>query len=400
MKTAPIEGQGLHSLQPVSRELRLLMALVRAQHSDAVLAAAERIVADGVDWVRFGQLAMRNRVLGLVSRGLNTFFPGAMARSAAVEFDQCVGRARMLGMVLLSTQLGLVERVLKPAGARYAALKGATLSARWYGDPLVRQSSDIDLLVDADGVVEVIQRMLAEGWQIASPFWKNQRLDMFVRFVGVVEMETADGRRVEVHRLIDGSGLVFDPETLLAQSTTIDLAGHQMPVLSVTDEFLTAVFHHSRHRWSCYHWVADLISMTGSSMLTPQQVDAARAHPILGPTVDAALTMGHNIEELVLSGEIDVDKPISPFLSVCLDSVDRGAPPPQPVEAPDPTAMEPDFPEHWQQTARYRARFQMARLKPSLTDLDWLPLPPQLAALHWLTRPVRIALQRVGNIVR
>jgi hypothetical protein len=373
----------------VSPELRLLMALARARPSDAVLAAAERIIAGGVDWDRLCALGVRNRVSGLLHHALQAHFQGAVPRAAATDFKRAADAARLFGMALLSTQISLLERVLFPLEVRHAALKGATLSARWYGDPLIRQVSDIDVLVDADRIVEVVERMVGEGWRIASPFWKGQRLDMFVRYVGVVELDAPDGRRIEVHRLIDGTGLVFDSAALLKRATSIDVAGRPMPVLCIADEFLTAMFHHARHRWRCYHWVADLVSMLGSGVLAQAEIEAARRHPMLGPTVRAALDLARDIDAIVLDGTVRDAAPSSHFLSACLASVDRTAPPPQPEEPPDPTTMEPDFPECWQRTARYRALFQLSRLRPNLTDLDWWPLPPRLAWLHWLSKPLR-----------
>jgi hypothetical protein len=377
------------------------MALARAKHRDDVLTAAERMVAGGVDWDRLCALGVRNRITGLIRGALEAHFPGVVPNASVVGFERAAARERMFAMALLATQVSVVERVLVPMGVRFVALKGATLSRRWYGDPLVRQVSDIDLLVESGRMVEVIERLVAQGWRIASPFWKGQRLDMFVRYVGVVELDAEDGRRIELHRLIDGSGLVFDPRALLARATSIEMVGRDMPVLDVLDEFLAAVFHHARHRWCCYHWVADLVSMVDSGALAEEQIEAACRHPMLGPTVAAALALARNVDEIVLHGHAATGESHSPFLATCLESVDRTSPPPQPAEPPDPRRMEPDFPERWQQTVRYKALFQLSRLRPSLTDLDWLPLPSRLACLHWLVRPIRLAsglLRRIRRV--
>jgi hypothetical protein len=309
-------------------------------------------------------------------------------------FEAAASQARAVSMAMLATQVGIVERVLRPLGVRHAFLKGAALSARHYGDPIVRSVSDIDVLVEARRIPEVVARLVEQGWRMSSPFWKGQPLPLFARFTSVIELDAPDGRRVEVHRLVDGSGLVFDPAALLSRATTCRMGGREISVLAPDDEFLTTVYHHARHGWSCYHWVADLVSMVDAGVTA---VDAARRDRLLGPTVDAAVALARDVDRLVLDGAVagaDAGA-ASPFLAACLASIDRTTLPTQPTGLSDPTEMEPDFPQAWQRTWWYRVRFTLGRFRPSLTDLDRVPLPPQMVWAYWIVRPLRVLQSRL-----
>lgn len=371
---------------PVCSELRLLMALARANPGGELLEAADRLAAGPLDWQRLHALAVRNRVVGLLAAVIERRYADRVPETVLVDFRRSAARTRMIGMLLLSTQLSLSEQVLEPLGVRFAVFKGAALSARWYGDPLARQVSDIDLLVEEGRITEVVEAMLAQGWQIVGPFWKGQRLAQFVRYVGVVELELPDGRRAEIHRLIDGSGIIFTASALLKRVTQLQMNHRSVPVLDVRDELLVMMFHHARHRWCCFHWVADLVSMINSPTLSAQRLQEASRHPLLGPTVQAAIDLAHDIDAMVLTGEARLH---SPFLARMLDSIARTEAPGQNTQL-DPRDMEPDFPEPWQRTARYRALIQLDRLRPNLSDLDWWQPPAALTWLHWFSRPLRV----------
>lgn len=371
---------------PVSSELRLLMALARANPGGEVLDAADRLAAGPLDWQRLHVLAVRNRVVGLLAGAIEGRYADSVPEEVRADFRRSAARARMIGMLLLSTQMSLSEQVLEPLGVSYAVFKGAALSARWYGDPLARQVSDIDLLVEEGRIVEVVEAMLALGWQIVGPFWKGQRLAQFVRYVGVVELELPDGRRAEIHRLIDGSGIIFTAPALLKRVAQVQMNHRLVPVLDLRDELLMMMFHHARHRWCCFHWGADLVSVINSPALPTGLLEEASHHPYLGPTVQAAVNLSLDIDAIVLTGKARLH---SPFLARMLDSIARTEAPGQNTQL-DPRDMEPDFPERWQRTARYRALIQLDRLRPNLSDLDWWQPPLALTWLHWFSRPVRV----------
>jgi hypothetical protein len=381
----------------VSSELRVLMAMARAKPDAATVRVARDLVGDGIDWDRLLALGRRNNIQALLWRSLSLHLPDLLPDAQRERFETLAQRARLHSMSMLGSLLMVVERLLGPMDVRYAVLKGAAVSTRWYGDPLLRKVSDIDLLVESDRIPDVIRRLIAEGWYIASPFWKGQRLELFASHVGVIEVDSPDGKRIEVHRLIDGSGLVFDPEDLLAGATTIEIMGRPIPVLGAAHEFQTIVFHHARHRWSCYHWVADLMSMLDSGLVAGE-IERATQHPVLGPTVAASVELARDIERVVMTGATRDTSAWSGFLQGCMASVDRTEPPEQPMPV-DPESTEPDFPEGWQKTRRYRMAFAATRLRPTLTDIDWVALPDRMAWLYWALRPMRIGCKHAQRLL-
>lgn len=363
-----------------------MILLARARVAPGQAQLAREIIGAGIDVGRLLALLKRNRVSNLFQRSLSTLDGYRLPAPEHAALTLCAAEARLEGMGLLATQRTLVRNILAPKGIPFVVLKGAAISQRWYGDPVIRQVSDLDLLIEPSGYHDVISSMLREGWRIGSPYWRGQDLRGFLHYLHCVEMDSEDGRRVEVHRSVDGSGLVFNTRKLLRRAVSIRLGGADTPVLSIDDELLTSVYHHSKHGWSCYHWIADLLSFREA--LDDARSRLVRSLPMLRPTIDASCHLADDIERLA-SGDRLGACGRSGFIQLSLPLVDStSAAKPSALEQ-NPSDMEPDFPERWQQTWRYRLLFQFARLRPSLSDYDWLPLPRKLLWIHWLVRPLR-----------
>jgi hypothetical protein len=379
-----------------SREIRLITALARPAPTSAMIDAARCLAVEGLDWGRLHKLCVRNHIVPLMTAAIDRHLLDLAPAEFRAAMKADAVRARMIAMTLMATQIGLCERLLRPSGARFAVLKGYALSARHYGDPLLRQSNDIDLLVDAAGIPAFVKKLEEEGWRIGGPFWRGQPIELFARFVSVVELSSPDGRRLEVHRSIDGTGIVFDSRQLLARSRALAVCGRDVPALAPIDEALVVLFHHSRHRWCSYHWVADLVAMASEVAVSePELLAAATSNRSLYPTVVAALRLRREIDFIAEGGDPGTLAESSPFLSPCLDSVDReNALDSMPSDRPAPET-EPDFPEAWQRTTYFRVLYQLIRVKPTVNDLNAMRAPTSMPWIYWLVRPFRLLATRL-----
>lgn len=381
-------------MHPLSREAGLALALARHQPSARHLAYASRLIADGIDWERLHKLAVRNNVVNLLSMNLQAArLPGVPGEATAMLVRDRE-RVRLRSMLLLSRQLSLISKMLIPRGIRFALLKGVALSQRYYGDPIARQSQDIDMLVEADRLVEVAKCLVGDGWEIVNPAWRQHPLSVFARYSSVIELRSPEGIRIELHKTLDNSGLVFDSSRLLERATTLTVVGRQLPALAPIDEFLYVCFHHSRHYWSCLHWCADLSAMMSLPEFAAQVRAPVAAHTLMNSTVLACLLLADNLDDVGAGADPSELPHHSPFLGNCLRSIDREVPPLRP-EALDPASIEPDFPESWQRSIEYRIRFALSRCRPNLNDYDALPLAEGYTWVYWITRPWRALARRL-----
>lgn len=382
-------------MHPLSREARLLLALARHRVGEEHLTHARALIDQGIDWDRLHGLAVRNNVVPLLSRSLDSSAVAGVPVEVAAQLRSARELIRMRAMFLLSWQLSLIDKVLVPRGVRFALIKGISLSQRCYGDLFARHSQDIDLLIEAGRLAEVASTLVESGWTVTNPSWNGHSLPVFARYSSVIELESPEGARIELHKTLDNSGLVFDSESLLRRTVALPMLARELPVLSPVDDFLYVCFHHSRHAWSCLHWCADLPAMLAMPGFASDILKPALADSTLSSTIAASLLLADNLDQLG-AGELQEDlKNPSPFLQICLRSIDLDSAPEPVLAGPDHATLEPDFRQRWQQSLNYRLRFALSRCRPNLNDYDAWPLTEAHHWLYWLTRPWRAMARRM-----
>jgi hypothetical protein len=382
-----------------SRELLVLLAIARASPQASHLDHARALLGEGIDWTRLLRLAVRNNVVPLLDRSLGTLKPVDIPEDVRALIAQTARAVRWRAIHLQARQAWLIERILRPLGAKFALIKGMTLGERHYGDPLIRHSQDIDVLLAPNDIVPVARMLRAEGWTMLNPDWQGQPLEVFCRYASVVELGSPEGVRVELHRRLDNTGLVFDSRAVLARAEPMSVAGCDAYVLSPVDEFAYVCFHHARHGWSCLHWCADLPAIMGSEGFVGAVSHVALSDSMLGPTIAASMSLASDLDRLASGVSASALVSTSPFLDRCLASIDLEMAP-QRVEVRDPGEMEPDFPLPWQKSMAYRVRFTISRCRPTLTDYDAWPLELRHHWVYWLTRPWRSLGRRVKGVLR
>ena len=130
----------------ISDELRLLLACSAWPPSPDRSMDIRRAAHPGIDWPRFLQLVERHRVVGMVQDALvkaGIEPPPAIARRIS-EPAHALARRNLA----LAAETLRLQRVFDTAGIPAAFVKGITLAMLVHGNPALRHSKDIDLLVD------------------------------------------------------------------------------------------------------------------------------------------------------------------------------------------------------------------------------------------------------------
>lgn len=151
----------------VREAFELTLALSR-RDAGAVDPALTRPLARSADRGAFHAYAMRQGVLGLV---LNAF-----RSRAAGAFDPTIAQAVTAPLRTLAQQARLwdMERdrvlaLLAREGLSPVVLKGAALRLTTYRDAVERPVGDLDLLVPADQMERVVDRLVAAGYRMPEP---------------------------------------------------------------------------------------------------------------------------------------------------------------------------------------------------------------------------------------
>jgi hypothetical protein len=156
---------------------------------------------------------------------------------------------------------------------RFAALgietlltKGPALSERCYGDPGVRQYSDLDLIVRSKDAQRMTEAMIALGYQPKIA-------------LKAIEAEKFPGEYVFTHR--DTKLLVefhtehtfrYHPrplpvDKLFERRACVRFDGHEVPALSAGDELVLICIHGAKHFWTRLMWIADVAALVSQQKM-------------------------------------------------------------------------------------------------------------------------------------
>src|SRR5262249_10812472 len=155
--------RGSHAM---TRDERLLLLLARGVLTEADRSAVQTLVAAGIDWAGVLKIARGQEVVALVHRSLERLgFPGV---PPTVREALATGRRTVAARTaLLVRELAAVLRILDKAGVPTIPLKGVALSEMLYGDPGLRDCSDIDVLVPRDRAREALRLLRSLGYATA-----------------------------------------------------------------------------------------------------------------------------------------------------------------------------------------------------------------------------------------
>ncbi|MGZ8311908.1 MAG: nucleotidyltransferase domain-containing protein [Allosphingosinicella sp.] len=220
---------------------------------------AVRDAAAGVDWDLFADVARRHRIEGLVWAALRRaelVVPGEVA-------DQLAAAARDIARRNLqaAAESMKLRRAFDAAGVPILFIKGLTLGALAYGDPAVKMSWDIDVLVDRSRVAEAAALLEHLGYKLSVPR-KTPRDELEAwhdRSKESVWHNPARSTWVELHtRLVDNARLLGGvgwPES----PREVEVAkGLSLPTLRDNELFAYLCVHGASSAWFRFKWVADL----------------------------------------------------------------------------------------------------------------------------------------------
>jgi hypothetical protein len=151
------------------------------------------------------------------------------------------------------------------------AIKGPALSVRCYGDPGLRQYSDLDLIVRGGDIQRSTEAMIALGYEPKVPLAAIQA----GKFPGEYVFTRPNTKLlVEFHteRTFRYHPRPLRVEKLFERQMRVQFDGHDVPALSTEDELLLICIHGAKHFWQRLMWIADV-----AALISRQNVDWDRA---------------------------------------------------------------------------------------------------------------------------
>jgi hypothetical protein len=266
-----------------------------------------------IDWARFSKLVERHRVGALIHRSgwaRDVGAPDHVVEKLAADANEAVfGSLRLLALQREAL------RALHSATIEVLVLKGAPLAQEAYGAVAGRHAGDLDLLVDAERVVEAVGVLRDNGFE-----WYGIDVPATMRPVdgGLALLERADalplvkeaqlyraGHHVDLHwRLTLNAALLPLEHCWLAAPRLVRCAGVLTPVLPALPAWWHLLVHGAEHEWRRLKWLADVPAFASANpdVLSPGALQATSraglgrcvacgllvAERLLGPFLSAA----------------------------------------------------------------------------------------------------------------
>ncbi len=183
-----------------------------------------------------------------------------LAARSALEGE----RAALVGEVLRRVvQLHEVLDTLAHAGVDARPFKGPALSVLVYGQPFLRRTDDLDVLVLRADAVRARTALVTAGFVSTTP--DSRGYDAYLGVTGKhFALERArDDLLVEVHWSFSDRFQPFrlDAEDVWARRQEVVLLGRSLPTLATEDYLLVLAVHAYRHGWCLLEHVASVAAL-------------------------------------------------------------------------------------------------------------------------------------------
>lgn len=349
-----------------------------------------------IDWGRVLRLAQLNRVTSLLHTNLNQI-PSSDVPEPVTAQLQATHFNNTLHSLRLKAELIRVLKAFEEHDIPVMPLKGPVLAELYYGNLSLRETGDLDVLVQPACFRAAGSLLIELGYHFpdgASGILKNGH--------HVHVQNPSNGINLELHwKLADRRYARYrDGDWLWQDATPVPYGNIDVLVPRPENLLIFLAIHAFRHYWSLLRWINDFaVIQAGTDLdwafLAHQAADL-RATRILW----MSLLLSAEIQQMELpeyvSREFASHKATHRALehvnsSLFSESGGRGLP---------LYALQERFPlqdgiPDILRLIRFLPRDFPKYLVPNQRDFNWLPLPRYLYPLYFLIRPVRLATERL-----
>lgn len=258
--------------------------------------------AERLDWSLIARGLDRHGLTRLIPAMLAT--PGLVPADAAATLRALHAEKAGAALTRLREMIAIAE-ALDRAGVRFLFVKGLALSLQLYGKPDMRDSKDIDVLIEPDALPRVDALLAARGYARSNgDRAKDAVPDLAPKEIGY--FDPARGLLVEVHLRLTENGDLYpaDFEELWATRDQVAVAGRTLPAMARGRLATYLAVHGAHHNWARLMWLLDLAPLTDSPAATEAALADARRLG-LEPVLLHALWLlhhwfGHAVPDAVL----------------------------------------------------------------------------------------------------
>ena len=238
----------------MSPELALLVDIVLRKNPE---------IPEGLDWDGFEAALRQHRLQPLLIRGLRAMDADVVEQTPDLKKYRGQQNKYTNESIQRLQALAQVSAALADKGIRMLSMKGPLLSMELYGDPSLRTSRDLDVMVPEEDLDRAGEILMELGYEPeVNPFHKTP---LRRKFYGVVDLEKhmvyqKENICLELHW--KGSAQAeenFDVQWEKREEQLI--LGKRIAVLGMDDRYPALIVHAAEHGFHRLRWLLDLYEL-------------------------------------------------------------------------------------------------------------------------------------------
>ncbi|WP_254174412.1 nucleotidyltransferase domain-containing protein [Planktothrix pseudagardhii] len=396
----------------IQHELEVLLICANTQVNPENRQRLKTLRQENIDWVKLIEMANYHKVMPLLYSNLNGICPEAVPKpiltKLRLEFQFNTRKS-----LLLSGELVRLLNLFETQGIPLLPFKGPVLAAAAYGNLLLRQFSDLDILIHTSDIEQSKALFLSEGYQMKierveltleqeKVFLRSDQIYQFVREAAYPFLHPKKEILVELHWGIMPQYFSFpiDDQGLWENLDSVVIAGKTIPNLSPENTVLAIIGHGTKECWTQLARICDLSEYIRShpqldwaKLIEKATEKGGQRMLFLGLTLADHL-LGTILPQDILQkikADPEVESLANQVYKQLVYQVDSS------FKDGSTTRFHIKVRERLQDQVRY---FVQVAITPTTTDWLVLPLAKFPAFIYYLLRPLRLIIEQVVKKVK
>ena len=375
-------------------ESRILLYSARKSLSAAEKERLYGLLRTPIDWDYLTESATRHGTMPLLFRSLNSLpssmVPGPQLRDVGRHFVSNAVRSRKL-----IREMFRILDIFASQGIVGLPYKGPVLSASAYGDPTLRISGDLDILIRREDVPKAMDLLISDGFCFHDKAIGRERFDPRSNY-HLELTHHGDRPPVELHwKFSDDLDFPIDPAQWFEALDSQQVAGRRVGVLPPEKTLIGLCLHGTKDLWNRLILVADISEFIRyRPELDWQCLLGLATTPDALRMLSIALLLARDLMEVDLPEDvsriIDADRVAKNFseriAGRLIDGRTTVVRPPERIPFALAVRRQP------QARVRYLANYLRVLFTPDELDLAFVQIPRNLSFLYYLVRPFRRSL--------
>jgi hypothetical protein len=244
-------------------EVELLLCCARTFIDDEKVQRIKSLVKEDIDWQYLIATACRHKLMPLLYNSLNKICAEALPDTAFNQLHVLFQKNAHRNLFLTGELLKILG-LLKERGIVALPYKGQVLATAIYGNLALRQSGDLDVMVQEPDVLAFKEVLLSLGYRPEIELTPSQER-AFLQAKTEHSYNFIDYKRailLEIHwRIAPKYTCPIEAKDLWDKLEPFSFFGTTIPNLTLEDWLPLLCVHGSRHRWEVLGWLADIAEL-------------------------------------------------------------------------------------------------------------------------------------------